>query len=90
MVFIVLACALDALFTLLHLDEGAVEANPFMAMALARGETLFVVVKTAITVIGVWLLAAHQNFRVGLRGLYLIAAGYALLLAYHLALFVGD
>ncbi len=87
-VFILLACAVDALFTLLHLDEGAVEANPFMAMALDRSEALFVGVKIAITVIGVWLLAAHQNFRVGLTGLYLIAGGYTILIAYHLTLFL--
>lgn len=88
-IFIMAACGLDALFTLVHLDQGAVEANPFMAMALDRGETLFIVVKIVITVVGVWLLAAHQNFRLGLRGLYLVAGGYLLLLAYHLSLFVS-
>lgn len=85
---IVLACALDALFTLLHVGGGAVEANPLMAMALERGDGAFLALKFAITIVGVWLLAVHQNFRVGLRGLYVVAVGYVVLIAYHVILLI--
>ena len=88
-IFVLVACALDALWTLIHLDRGASEWNPLMARVLEGGPDFFVAVKITITALGVWLIAAHQNFRVGRQGLYLIAGGYVALLAYHVALFVG-
>ena len=77
---------LDALLTLLHLEDGGHEANPLMYVALAHGTTLFVVLKLSITCVAAWFLAVHQQFPVAYRGLHGLALGYGVLLAYHLAL----
>lgn len=88
-VFIVLGSNADAMFTLVHLRNGAVEANPVMDMALDNGTLVFVVVKAAITSFGVLALAAIRNLRVAYVGLHGIAAAYVGLLAYHICLFVN-
>ena len=80
---IVLSSVVDAAVTLLHLDKGAVEVNPFMRLLLSQSVLLFVVVKSAITGFGALIFAAHQNFCVGKIGLYVVAGGYAILLLYH-------
>ncbi len=82
-IFVVLSSAGDALLTMLWLDEGGAEANPLMAWTLRGGYGAFLAVKLLITGVGVWLLAIHQNFRVGLTGLGILAAGYVMLLGYH-------
>ncbi len=85
----VLVCVcslLDALLTLLHLEDGGCEANPLMSVALEHGTTLFVVVKLSITCVAAWYLAVHQQFPLASRGLHGLALGYGVLLAYDLAL----
>ena len=85
----VLVCVcsiLDALLTLLHLEDGGREANPLMHVALAYGTTLFVVLKFSITCAAAWFLAVHQQFPMAYRGLHGLALGYGMLLAYHLVL----
>ena len=85
----VLVCVgsfLDALLTLLHLENGGREANPLMHMALAHGPTLFVILKISLTCMSTWFLAVHQQFPLAYRGLYGLALGYGALLAYHLTL----
>ena len=74
---------LDACLTLRYIELGGGEANPIMAVAINSGEAWFVALKMALTVIGVILLAIHQNFRLGLRGLYAMGAIYIALLFYH-------
>ncbi len=78
------ASALDAWLTLLYLAQGGQEANPFMAFVLQYGAVAFVVVKMALTGLGVWLLAAHQQFALARKGLQAVAAMYLLLMGYHL------
>jgi hypothetical protein len=82
--FVVLCSALDALFTLIHIQQGGFEANPVMAMALNQGISSFVGMKMALTGLGATLLAIHQNFWLGIRGLHTLALIYAGLLVYHL------
>ena len=82
--FVVFCSALDALFTLMHIQQGGFEANPIMAMALDQGMNSFVGAKMALTGLGAILLAIHQNFWLGMRGLYILALIYAGLLVYHL------
>jgi hypothetical protein len=77
---------LDALLTLLHLEDGGCEANPLMSVALEHGTTLFVVVKLSITCVAAWYLAVHQQFPLASRGLHGLALGYGVLLAYDLVL----
>ncbi len=77
-------CALDAVFTLLYLQKGGSEANPLMARAIEWGPVEFMVLKCAVTNLGLLVLCVHKNFRYvkaivcGLLGIY------GLLFAYHL------
>lgn len=80
--------ALDALFTLLHLEGGSREINPFMSLALCAGVPAFVIVKMALTAVGALFLAAHEKFRFSWMALHAVSAGYGLLLAYHASLFL--
>ena len=81
--FVLLASAGDALCTLLFIQRGGQEANPFMALLLSFGQTPFVAVKMAFTGIGAWLLMAHHYFPMAYRGLLGMAGGYAGLLLMH-------
>ncbi len=84
LVCVITACSiLDALLTLLYIERGGSEANPIMALTIHLGPAIFVGLKMLLTIAGVVLLAIHQNFRLGLRGLYSMAAVYVILLAYH-------
>jgi hypothetical protein len=87
--FVVLCSALDALFTLMYVQQGGDEANPIMAMALDQGMTSFVGAKMALTGLGAVLLAVHRHFWLGIRGLYVLALIYASLLVYHLILYAA-
>ncbi len=84
LLFIVIgASVLDALCTLLFIQTGGGEANPLMSLVLRHGETPFVGIKMASTVIGAWFLAAHQHFPLAYKGLHVLAAGYLMLLFTH-------
>jgi len=76
----------DALFTLLWLQRGGGEGNPFMAWMLEVGDWAFLAQKCFV--VGVWLLLliAHKNFRLARLGLWSAASLYSLLLLYHFAL----
>jgi hypothetical protein len=80
--------ALDALFTLLQLEGGSREINPFMNWALSSGVPVFVMVKMFLTAVGAFFLAVHQNFRYSWVALHAASAGYGLLLVYHVSLFL--
>ena len=83
---LVCASGLDAWFTLVHIQGGAIEANPFMELALRRGPQGFIGFKMALTTLGVVFLAIHSRFRLGLRSLQLASLVYGLLLVYHVSL----
>jgi len=76
----------DALFTLLWLQRGGAEANPFMAFLLEMGEGAFLLQKCIV--VGIWLviLLIHKNFRLARIGLYSLAAVYTLVILGHFAL----
>ena len=76
--WVCLASVADAYLTLCHLQAGGHEGNPVMALALAYGDTVFCWVKLGLTTLGMWVLAAHQQFP--------LALGYGGLLLYHLVL----
>ncbi len=80
---------LDALFTLLWLQRGGIEANPLMASVLEIGEGAFLLQKCIV--VGIWLivLLIHKNFRLARIGLYSLAGVYSLLLLGHFALIAG-
>ena len=80
----------DAFFTMLWLQRGGGEANPFMAYLLEMGEEVFLVQKCIV--VGIWLivLLVHKNFRLARIGLYSLAGVYTLLVIGHFALITGD
>jgi hypothetical protein len=86
----VVGSALDALLTLLHLADGASEANPVMRLTLTHSDALFLALKLSITGVSTWVLAAHQYFPWAQRGLYSLVLSYGVLLAYQLCLFWGS
>jgi hypothetical protein len=91
MACVIIVCSiLDALLTLLYIERGGEEANPVMAVAIDFGMTTFVGLKMALTILGIGLLALHQNFRLGLRGLYGMTIIYLILLAYHGIIWIGE
>ncbi|MHC4941141.1 MAG: DUF5658 family protein [Planctomycetota bacterium] len=78
---------LDMVLTLVHLSHGGREANPIMASALeAGGETLFIVVKLASTIVGLFVLLVHVRFK-RVRPLLTFAfVLYAALFVFHMYL----
>ncbi len=80
----------DALFTLLWLQRGGGEANPFMAFLLDMGQEAFLLQKCIV--VGIWLivLLIHKNFRLARIGLYSLAGIYTLIIATHFVLMAGD
>ncbi len=73
---VMLLCIADAYYTVVLLQFGAKEVNPFMAWLLNMDHQLFFVVKFAVTGLCVVALVLHQKFRVFgvLRGYHLLAA----------------
>ena len=59
---IVLLSVIDAILTLILIDNGAVEINPVMAFYLEVGPHAFVAVKYALTSIGVLVLLLFRNY----------------------------
>lgn len=86
-VFVLTSSALDALFTLLHLQQGGSEANPIMALVIDQGVTTFVGFKMALTGCGATVLAVYQQCWLSLRGLHVLSLVYAGLLVYHTVIF---
>ena len=80
---VIISSVLDALFTLVFLDHGGEEANPVMALVLSHGHTPFVGLKMALSGLGAWFLAAHQNFPLAFKALRGLAFGYLMLLLIH-------
>lgn len=74
----------DARFTLHELDLGGTEANPVMRAALELGDTAFVVLKTAATIVGAAFLVLHKTWRLGRACLVLALAAYVGLTVWHL------
>jgi hypothetical protein len=84
-----LASLVDAGLTLRQLAQGGSEANILMAWVLTKGDTLFLGLKLGMTGLGVWFLAAHQQFTLARYGLSGLALVYGVLLSYH-ALLLGS
>jgi hypothetical protein len=90
-VLIVLLSCADAFLTLTLLERGAYEVNPVMDLLLGGSALAFTVVKIGLTAGGVVLLTllarmkAFGRIPVGLL-LYLVLAGYCVLIAYELRL----
>lgn len=86
LVAVALLCALDAVFTLLYIQKGGSEANPIMDWLIRQGATQFVVVKCAVTSLGLVVLCLHKNFRYVRGVIWGVLVLYGLLFLYHLYL----
>ena len=76
---------LDAIFTFLHLENGAIELNPLMEQIIQSGfQSLFIIKSLGIGLIACFL-AIHQNFKISFYGMHVSATIYIILSAYHLA-----
>jgi hypothetical protein len=76
---------LDALFTLIHLQNGGSELNPLMRQIIQTDFQLALIIKSlGVGSMGCFL-AVHQNFKISFYGMYVLTAIYSVLLACHLA-----
>lgn len=84
-------CCLDAFFTLMLLEMGAEEINPFMAALLEYGVQTFVYTKLTITGIGLVFLVVHAAFWIAgtvrvSHVLYVVLGSYVTLFVYQLGM----
>jgi len=85
--WVVLMNIADSFFTLVHLQNGGVEANPMAQALLRTGRVGFVFWKCGLIGLALVVLTVHKNFPMARLGLWISAGAYTLLLGYHLALF---
>jgi hypothetical protein len=90
-VVVLLLSIFDAFMTITLMNHGAIEANPFMAPLLQGDGPAFAYWKVGLTASGLLVLTAFARFRLfrvipaGVV-LYLLAAGYIVLIAYEFQL----
>ena len=90
-VFIILLCFLDAFFTLILINHGAVEINILMDWLIKKDIQTFAATKMAITSLALIVLVMHFNFRIYrvvlVRYLmYAMVPAYMALIAYEIHL----
>ena len=89
-IIILLFCAADAFFTLRLIAHGAEEINPIMDPLVRGSGHGFAYWKFGLTSLGVVLLTLLARLRIFGRGvgviLYVVLAGYAVLIGYELVL----
>ena len=76
-------CVLDALFTLLYLQQGGAELNPLMDAAIRAGTVPFIVIKCGLTFAGITFLCLHKNFRFVRTLMLSVLIIYVALIGYH-------
>ena len=76
---------LDAIFTFVHLENGAIELNPLMEQIIRGGFQSMVIIKSLGIGLIACFLAIHQNFKISFYGMHVSATIYIVLSAYHLA-----
>src|SRR5579863_6945649 len=92
---ILLLCVVDAFLTLILLQTGAVEVNPFMAELIYRSVAVFAALKMAMTSVGIILMVCVARYRF-MRllqvewGLYGVLIAYASLILYEVSLIKGS
>ena len=77
----------DSYFTLVHLQSGGIELNPFAQGLLRTGRVGFVAAKGIMITLALLVLVQHKNFWLARVGLWVAAAAYTALNLYHLSLF---
>lgn len=84
-------CAMDGVLTVVLMQHGAIEANPFMALFVPHNLPWFAAVKLGLTAIGLIVLVACSTMRLmraipGEAVLYAILIAYGVLVSYELKL----
>lgn len=89
-IIVMVFCVLDAFFTLLLLERGAEELNPFLAWMLEIDVMWFYVSKYLITAICVFWLVIHKHFDFfGIKGRHVMVGAilsYMLLITYQISM----
>jgi hypothetical protein len=89
-ILILLLCVADAVLTLTLIERGAAEINPFMDPLVRGSVHSFAFWKMGLTAMGVVLLTVLARLRIHGKAvgtlLYLVLAGYAVLVGYELFL----
>jgi len=76
---------LDAISTLIFLQNGGSELNPLMRQIIQSSSQSFVVIIKSLGVgLMGWFLAIHQNFKISFYGIHVLTVIYLVLLANHL------
>jgi len=78
----------DSFFTIIHLQDGGLEANPLAGWMLLTGLVSFVLIKSTVISLALLVLCLHKNFHLARLGLWTAAVAYTCLLGYHLILFM--
>ncbi len=82
-------CLLDALFTLVHLQNGASELNPLLNFFYINfGFSALLLAKFLITLPALLFLLVHINFLRAKSGLWFLLAAYGILNIYHVLGFI--
>jgi len=84
-------CVADGVLTVVLIANGATEENPFMALLVPHNLGLFAAVKLTLTAVCLFVIVACSRMRLlrripGESVLYLLLAGYAVLIGYELNL----
>lgn len=80
----------DGLLTLLHVQRGAMELNPFMGLLLEQGPLVFLVGKYLLVAAAALVIAAHAKERLALVGLrFVLLPAYGMVATYQLVLLLG-
>ena len=92
--FIIFALStLDAVFTIIHLKNGAFELNPLMELVIQSGfQNMFIIKSLGVGLMGCFL-AVHQNFKVSFYSMHVLTAIYSVLVVYQFSVlspFMGD
>ncbi len=80
-VSIMLLCLMDAINTLHLLQRGAEEINPLMDLLIQQDHQLFIVCKLMLTGLGMIMLMAYHNAKIGM-GIRVRSILYGTLLCY--------
>jgi hypothetical protein len=81
---LILLSALDAYFTLICIQRGGQELNPFMRLALLNSVEVFFSIKMLLTIIPAIILSALHHHRSATYGLYIVNLVYIGILSIHL------
>jgi len=85
---IIIMSIMDYGFTLIHLNNDAIELNPLMAMAIEVSDNCFFFLKFLITALGLIVLYLNKDFFPTHKVVFLISIIYSGIILYHIVGYV--